>query len=38
LPAVDLLIHVKPPAAQADFSTLETELLRLLGPLTSHES
>lgn len=38
LPAVDLLIHVKPPAAQADFSMLRTEVLRLLGPLASQQS
>ncbi len=38
LPAVDLLIHVKPAAAQADFSTLRTEVLRLLGPLASQQS
>ena len=38
LPAVDLLIHVKPPAAQADFATLQTEVLRLLGPLASQQS
>jgi RNase P protein component len=38
LPAVDLLIHVKPPAAEADFSTLESEILRLLGPLAGGES
>jgi ribonuclease P protein component len=38
LPAVDLLIHVKPAAAQADFSTLQTEVLRLLRPLASPQS
>ena len=38
LPAVDLLIHVKPPAAEADFTTLRTEILDLLGPLVSRES
>lgn len=37
LPAVDLLIHVKPPAAEASYSTLESEILRLLGPLASRQ-
>lgn len=38
LPAADLLIHVEPPAAQADFSKLKEDILRLLGPLASKRS
>jgi ribonuclease P protein component len=38
LPAVDLLIHVKPAAARVDFSTLQDEILRLLGPLARQQS
>jgi hypothetical protein len=33
LPAVDLMVHLKPAAGQADFPTLQRELLRLLGGL-----
>jgi ribonuclease P protein component len=30
LPAMDLMVHVKPTSAKADFSALKTELTRLL--------
>lgn len=33
LPAVDLVVHLKPAAAEADFGELETELWNLWRPL-----
>jgi ribonuclease P protein component len=33
LPALDLVIHLKPEAGRADFPTFQVELLRLLGGL-----
>ena len=35
LPALDLVVHVKPAARAADFAALETELGRLLRPLVT---
>lgn len=33
LPALDLVIHLKPEAGKSDFPALKTELIRLLGSL-----
>ena len=35
LPAVDLVVHVKPSARESDFTTLRRELERLLASLSS---
>jgi len=35
LPAVDLVVHLKPAAATAPFAQLQSELLRMFGSLTS---
>ena len=37
LPPYDIVVHVKPPASQADFATLEAEVHRLLGTLIPRE-
>jgi ribonuclease P protein component len=31
LPALDLVVHLKPEAGRADFASFQAELLRLLG-------
>ena len=33
LPAVDVVVHLKPESARADFASLQVELARLLGSL-----
>ena len=37
LPAMDLVVHLKPEAGAADFPTFRAELLRLLGGLLSRD-
>lgn len=37
LPPYDILVHVKPKASQADFTTLQTEIHHLLQPLIRPE-
>lgn len=37
LPPCDIVVHVKPTANRASFDSLQTEILRLLRPLTRGE-
>jgi ribonuclease P protein component len=37
LPAMDLVVHLKPEAGGADFATFRAELLRLLGGLLARD-
>jgi ribonuclease P protein component len=34
LPPADIVVHLKPEAREADYQTLEKDLIRLLSPLT----
>ena len=37
LPPKDILVHLRPEAREADFKTLQEELIRLLSPLTKED-
>ncbi len=37
LPPSDILVHLRPQAGQADFATLQREIVRLLTPMTRND-